>query len=238
MVFGKKTEHPRHRVHGSTQANPQRGGFGNGVFNQLSESLLKDIHSRRQGTPRSLEATGLHDTGRRVQTLGLDPRPTIEVALQSLGPNRPIRQSMSWQYRDRPTARTAQIAGDPFQLGSLRIGVARVVPMEVDRPRTTARTHRPRSSELIFANLNAAQNPDSSRPIKPHSAGLHDSSSSLNSANGPVSRSHRTSQRYSNQNESERSDLFHGIPLISAGAPQSLSWKQAALLDVASRARH
>jgi hypothetical protein len=45
------------------------------------------------------------------------------------------------------------------------------------------RTHRSSSSELIFANLNAAQNPDSSRPIKPDSFRLHDSSSSLNPAN-------------------------------------------------------
>jgi hypothetical protein len=66
----------------------------------------------------------------------------------------------------------------------------------MDRPRTTARTDGPRSRELIFANLNAEQNPDPSRPIKPRSFRIHEPSSLFHSTNVPVSRSHRTLQRY------------------------------------------
>ncbi len=59
-----------------------------------------------------------------------------------------------------------------------------------------ARTDGPRSRELIFANLNAQQNPDPSRSIKPRSFRIHEPSSLFHSTNIPVSRSHRTSQRY------------------------------------------
>ena len=90
VVFGEKTEHPRHRVRDLTQAGPERGNFGYFTINQLSEGLFEGGHSRGQGTPRSLEATRLHDRGRRVQTLGLDPRPLIEISLQPLGANRSV----------------------------------------------------------------------------------------------------------------------------------------------------
>ncbi len=196
MVFREKTEHPRHRVHGQTQAPPQGGHLGNGAFNQLSEGLLKDSHSRGQGTPRSLEATRLHDAGRWVQTLRLDPRPLVEVPLQSFRSNRPIRQPMRLQHRNRQPARRAEISEHLLLLAALRIRVALVMSVTMDRPRTTARTDGPRSHELIFANLNAEQNPDPSRPIKPRSFRIHEPSSLLQSANDPVSRLHRTSQRY------------------------------------------
>ncbi len=196
MVFREKTEHPRHRVHGQTQAPPQGGHLGNGAFNQLSEGLLKDSHSRGPGTPRSPEATRLHDAGRWVQTLRLDPRPLVEVPLQSFRPNRPIRQPMRLQHRNRQPAGPTQKAKHPFQCGAFRFLEALIVPVTMDRPRTTARTDGPRSRELIFANLNAEQKPDPSRPIKPLSCRIHEPSSLLQSANDPASRLHSTSQRY------------------------------------------
>ena len=94
MVFRKETEHPWHRVRCSTQAYPQRGDFRNRATNQLSEGVLEGVNSRGERTPGSLEATGLHDSGRRVQALGLDPRPTVEVNLESLSANRAVGQSM------------------------------------------------------------------------------------------------------------------------------------------------
>lgn len=199
MVRGEKTEHPRHRVHGQAQAPPQGGHLGNGVFNQLSEGLLKDSHSRGQGTPRSPEATRLHDAGRWVQTLRLDPRPLVEILRQSPGPHRPIRQSMDLQHRNRQPARRAQIPIHPLLGRAFWIGVALVVPVTMDRPRTTARADRPGSRELIFANLNAQQNPDPSRSIKPRSFRAHEPTSRILSVTHPVSRLHCISQRYTSR---------------------------------------
>ena len=196
VVLGKKTEHPWHRVHGRTQAGPEGGHFGNRVGNQLSKGLLDGGYSRRQGTPRSLEATGLHDSGRRVQTLRLDPRPTVEVSLQPLRANRPVGQSMRREDRDGQAARPAQIAHHRLPVGSLRIGVAPVMAVAMHRPRTTARTDRPRSSELIVSDLDAGQNPESSRPIKPPSSGHHGSSSPSEHATVTHSRSHLDPQLY------------------------------------------
>lgn len=143
VVLGEETEHPRHRVHGQTQAPPQGGHLGNRVFNQLSEGLLQKSDSRGQGTPRSPEATGLQETGRRVQTLGPDPRPLIEIARQTFGPNRPIGQSMRLQDRDGPAARHAQKPKHHLLADAFRIGVALVVPMTMNPARATARTDRP-----------------------------------------------------------------------------------------------
>ena len=87
--------------------------------------------------------------------MGLDPRPTVEVSLEPLRAHRSVRQSMREQDRKGQPADEAEIALDPFQLGALRIGVAGVVSMAVDRPRTTAGTDRARSFEFIVAQLDA-----------------------------------------------------------------------------------
>src|SRR5690242_16291451 len=96
VVFAEKPEHLWHRVKRLPQVYPKWGDFRNGVRNQLSEGFLEGLYSRGQSTPGSFEATGLHDPGRRVQTLSRDPRPPVEIPLQPLGPNRAVRQSMRW----------------------------------------------------------------------------------------------------------------------------------------------
>lgn len=97
MVLGEKMEHLSHRVHRLAKLVPQRGAFGNLGLNQLSESLLENTDPRNEATPRSLEAACLHDSGRWVQTLGLDPRPTVEIGFQLFDTNRPVGQSMGRQ---------------------------------------------------------------------------------------------------------------------------------------------
>ena len=196
MVFRKKTEHPRHRVLSPTQADPERGDFRNRAANQLSEGVLEGLHSRGQGTPRSLEATRLHDSGRRVQTLRLDPRPTVEVGLEPRSTHGPVGESMWWKNRERQTATMAEVSLDPFQARAFRIGVAEVVIMAMDGPRTTAGTHRTRSSELILAQLDGQQKPESSRQIESFSFGLHDATPPPLLANVPLPRSHFSSKLY------------------------------------------
>jgi hypothetical protein len=68
--------------------------------------------------------------------------------------------------------------------------------MAVDGPRTTAGTDRPKSFELIFAELNRRTSPKPSRLIKLLYFGLHDATATSFPTNVPHSRSHRTSQRY------------------------------------------
>lgn len=136
-------------------------------MNQLSEGSFERGDARRQRTPRSPEATRLHDAGRWVQALSLDPRPLIKIPLQPLDADRPIGQSMRWQNREGQAARTAQVALDAFLCGAFRVGKALVSSVPVRPPRTTARTDRTQSSELIFAQLNRRTSPKSSRLIKP-----------------------------------------------------------------------
>ena len=167
MVFGKKTEHPGNRVEGLAQADPQRGGFGNRALNQLSAGLFEGRDARGQGTPRSLKATRLHEPGRRVRAFGLDPRPTVELPLQPLGADRPVGQTMWGQHRESQAAMRAQVTENTLPRRTFRISVARVASMAVHRPRTTAGTHRTKSAELIFAQLNRGASPQSSRDIKP-----------------------------------------------------------------------
>jgi hypothetical protein len=126
--------------------------------------------------------------------LRLDPRPTVEVGLQALGANGPVRQSMRRQNREGQTAKRTKTALDPFLAGAFRIGVAQVVPMAVDRPRTTAGTEKSRSGELIESDLNVEQKPESSRQIKPLSFGLHDTVRPLLLANVPFPRSQISSR--------------------------------------------
>ena len=87
--------------------------------------------------------------------MGLDPRPTVEISLEPLRANGSVRQPMREQDRKGQAADEAEVALDPFQVGALRIGVAGVVTVAVDRPRTTAGTDRARSPEFIAALLNA-----------------------------------------------------------------------------------
>jgi hypothetical protein len=199
VVLGKKNKHPRHGAKGLAHACPERGPLGNRAANQLSEGLFEGRDSRGQGTPRSSEATRLHDPGRRVQALSLDPRPLVEVPLQSLGPNRPVRQPIGGQHRKSPTARPTEIALNLLLEGPLRIRIAQVTPMPVHLPPTTTGTHRRLSSELVFAQLNRATSPKSSRPIKPRNPGPHDATHRDLLSNVPHPRSHLTPQRYTCQ---------------------------------------
>ena len=147
---------------------PRRAStIGNRALNQLSEGVLERVDSRSQSTPGSLEATGLHDPGRRIQTLGLDPRPPVEIPLQPLGANRPIRQPMRWQHRETQTAGLTQVTLDPLLDRLFGFGITPVAPVPVHHPRTPARTQRTLSSELIFSNLNRRAFAKSSTPIKP-----------------------------------------------------------------------
>jgi|SRR5690242_15412759 len=171
VVFAEKPEHLWHRVKRLPQVYPEGFDFRNGVLNQLSEGVLEGVDSRSQSTPGSFEATGLHDPGRRVQTLGLDPRPPVEIPLQPLRSNRPIGQSMRWQHREAQTTGTTEIALDAFffilPLRPGWIGITPVASMEMDYPRTTARTQRTLSPELIFSKLNRGAFAKSSTSIKP-----------------------------------------------------------------------
>jgi hypothetical protein len=196
VVFGKKTEHPGHRVQSPTQAGPKRGDFRNRALNQLSEGLLEERDSRGQGTPRSLEATRLRDSRRRVQTFGLDPRPLVEIRLQPLGADRPVGQAMRRQHREGQTARTITLTLDALGLQSFRIGVALIASMTVDHARTTARTHRARSFELIFAKLDRGASPKSSPDIKPLCFGLPNATGPSSLTNVSLSRARPSSQRY------------------------------------------
>ncbi len=83
-------EHIYRRVHRLAKTNPQWGSFRNLGLNQLTEGLLENIAPRNETTPRSLEAACLHDSGRWVQTLRLDPRPTVEIRFQPFNPNRSV----------------------------------------------------------------------------------------------------------------------------------------------------
>jgi hypothetical protein len=171
VVFAKKPEHLWHRVKRLPQVCPEGGDFRNRLGNQLSEGVLEGVDSRGQSTPGSFEATSLNDPGRRVQTLSLDPRPPVEIPLQPLSSNRPIGQPMRWQYRESQAARTTEIALDALLfillLRTGRISITLVTSLSVHHPRTTAGTHRPFSSELIFSKLNRGAFPKSSTTIKP-----------------------------------------------------------------------
>jgi len=68
--------------------------------------------------------------------------------------------------------------------------------MEVDYPRTTARTLRSRSFKLVFSKLNRGASPKSSPSIKTLYFGLHDASAPLLLTNVAVPRSRRKLQRY------------------------------------------
>ena len=144
--------------------------------NQLSEGVFEGGYSRGQRTPRSLEATRLHGAGRRVQTRSLDPRPLVELGLQPLGADRPVRHSMRQQHREGPATRPTEVALDTLLLllvlGACRIGVTLVSSMTMHPPRRAAGTHRTQSSELIFAQLDGRTSPESLRPIKPLYFGL------------------------------------------------------------------
>ena len=132
--------------------------------------LAPQTNSLLYSTPRSSEAASLHVAGRRIQALGLDPRPLVEIALQSLGADRSIGQSMRGQDREGPTARTAQIALDTLYLllflGVCWISVAFVSSMKMHHPPTTTGTLRTQSIELIFAKLDGGDFPKSSPAIK------------------------------------------------------------------------
>ena len=91
----------------------------------------------------------------------------------------------------------AKVALDPFPAGAFRIGEALVVTMTMDPPRTTTRTDRARSRELIAADLNAGENPKSSRQIKPRSFGLPDTVRPVLLITVPIPRSQISSQLYS-----------------------------------------
>ena len=103
---------------------------------------------------------------------------------------------MRWQHRKGQTADVAEVTLDPFQARAFRIGVAEVVIMAMDGPRTTAGTYRTRSSELILAQLDGQQKPESSRQIKSFSFGLHDATPPPLLANVPLPRSHFSSKLY------------------------------------------
>ena len=174
VVFGEKTEHLGHRVHRLTQANPQGGCFRNLACQQLSEGLFEGVDLRGQGLPRSLEAPGLDDAGRRVQALSLDPRPTVEIVLKPRGANRAIGQAMGRQNGQSQAAGVAEVKLDPFFLGSFGVGVAEVMSMTMDGPRTTTGTGRAKSFELIFAKLDRTRCPQSSRLSKSQFLVVHD----------------------------------------------------------------
>lgn len=203
VVLAEKAEHLRHGAEGSSQAGPERGAVGNRAANQLSEGFFEGLDSRNQGTPRSSEATGLHDPGRRVQALRLDPRPLVQIPLQPLRSHRPVGQPMGGQHRKGPTTRRTKITLDPLHERLLRIGIPLVAPVAVNSPRTTPGTHRPFSSELVFAQLDRPTSPKSSRPFKPPDLGLHDASHRHLLTNVPPSRPHPTSQRYSIRSSSQ-----------------------------------
>src|SRR5581483_8558104 len=78
----------------------------------------------------------------------------------------------------------------------LRLSITPVAPMLVHHPRTTARTHRPLSSELIFSKLNRGAFAKSSTPIKSLYFGLHGASPTRVRANVADPRSPRNLQRY------------------------------------------
>ena len=105
--------------------------------------------------------------------MGLDPRPFVELPLQPLGADGPVRQSMRRQHRKRQTARATEVTLNPLQQRLLRIIIAPVASVAVHHPRTTAGTGRTQSFELIFANLDRRTSPKSSRPIKPLYLGHH-----------------------------------------------------------------
>src|SRR5512147_2586977 len=109
---------------------------------------------------------------------------------------------MGRQHRESQTARSTKITLDPLFEALLRTLIPPVTSMTVHHPRTTARTHRTQSSELIFPKLHRGRSPKSSRPIKPVSFGHHDASDSRLLPNGPRSRSPRTSQRYTSTDRS------------------------------------
>jgi len=167
VVFAEKPEHLWHRVKRLPQVCPEGDDFGNGAFNQLSEGVLEGVYPRSQSTPGSFEATGLYDPGRRVQTLGLDPRPLVEIPLQPLSANRPIGQPMRWQHRESQTTGLTQVTLDPLLVRLFRLGITPVASMSVHDPRTTARTQRTLSSELIFSKLNRGAFAKSSTTSKP-----------------------------------------------------------------------
>jgi hypothetical protein len=81
---------------------------------------------------------------------------------------------MRWQDREGQAART-EIALDLLFQSFFRIGIALIISMAVDCPRTTAGTYRTNYSELIFSKLDRRRSPKSLRPIKPLYRGHHDS---------------------------------------------------------------
>ena len=227
VVFGKKTEHLGHRVEGLPQALPERDAIGNRAINQLSEGVFEGCQACGQDTPCSLQAALLHGTRRRIQTLGLDPRPLVKSPLQSFGPDGAVRQTMRWQHRKGPSARMAAEALDALLLipllplflarrpctggtgglgnlggstGGIRITF--VSPVQVDHPQTAVRALGSLSLELIFSKLNREAFPKSSPPIKLLYFGLHDASRTLLLTNVAHPRSPCSSQRYTTATQS------------------------------------
>jgi hypothetical protein len=91
---------------------------------------------------------------------------------------------MRQQNRDGQPTRPAPKPLDAFLAGAFRIGVAFVTSMPMNDPGTTTRTNRTQSFALFAADLDAEQNPISSRLIKSRSFGLHDAISSPVHATG------------------------------------------------------
>jgi hypothetical protein len=113
---------------------------------------------------------------------------------------------MGWQHREGQATRTTEITLDPLLERLFRLGITPVASMEVDYPRTTARTLRPQSFDLVFSKLNRGAFPKSSRSIKSLYFGLHDASIPLLFTNVPDPRSRRNLQRYSISSDRTR---FH-----------------------------
>ena len=80
---------------------------------------------------------------------------------------------MRRQHREGQAASRMAVALNALFLDPFWIGISLVTSMAMDRPRTTAGTHRTKSFELIFAKLDRGASPNSSRPIKPLFSG-HD----------------------------------------------------------------
>jgi hypothetical protein len=81
---------------------------------------------------------------------------------------------MRQQNRDGQPTQPAPKPLDAFLARAFRIGVAFVTSMPMNYPGTTTRTNRTQSFALFAADLDAEQNPNSSRLIKSRSFGLHD----------------------------------------------------------------